>query len=280
MPELPEVETICRRLREGDLSTPPLIGMEITGAALYWQKTLEHPEAANFFSQIQGRTIDQITRRGKYFILTLDKGHLLGHLRMSGDLIVERQDEPLDAYCRFCLYLQEGWRLSFNDMRKFGRIWYVDDPQIVLSSLGPEPFDADLDAKNFFERLQSRRRQLKPLLMDQNFLAGVGNIYADEALHLAGLHPLTIANQIGFVQAEALLSAIRKVLEAGIRHNGSSIDWIYRGGDFQNYFYVYGREGEPCKTCGHLIERIVVAQRSSHFCPFCQPMEANDGNQS
>jgi formamidopyrimidine-DNA glycosylase len=160
--------------------------------------------------------------------------------------------------------------LVFNDTRKFGRVWLVRDPDEVLSGLGPEPLGDEFTAQTLYAGLQSRRRQLKPLLLDQSFLAGMGNIYTDEALHMARLHPLAPSDSVDLEQARALWGAIRSVLQEGIRRNGASIDWVYRGGEFQNYFRVYDREGQPCPVCGTAIERLVVGQRGTHVCPHCQ----------
>ncbi|MCX6034993.1 MAG: DNA-formamidopyrimidine glycosylase, partial [Chloroflexi bacterium] len=135
---------------------------------------------------------------------------------------------------------------------------------------GPEPLSEAFTADWLYSSLHIRRRQLKPLLLDQAFLAGLGNIYTDEALHLAKLHPLLLSDLVTKKQAKGLWQAIRKVLEEGIRRNGASIDWVYRGGDFQNHFRVYGRTGEPCPVCGTPIERTTVGQRGTHFCPKCQ----------
>jgi formamidopyrimidine-DNA glycosylase len=136
--------------------------------------------------------------------------------------------------------------------------------------LGPEPLDPFLTPELFANMLHASRRALKPLLLDQSFLAGLGNIYADEALHLARLHPLIIANCLNQEQSDRLLWSIRQVLEEGIRRNGASIDWVYRGGDFQNYFRAYHCTGQPCPVCNTLIERMIVGQRSTHYCPQCQ----------
>ena len=191
---------------------------------------------------------------------------------MSGDMRVEDiQGNPVLKHDRLVLNLDNGSRLAFNDTRKFGRAWLLADPHEVLGGLGPEPFDPGLDATSFNEMLAARSRQLKPLLMDQSFLAGLGNIYTDEALHLAKLHPLRLSGSLNPAEAERLLAAIRAVLSEGIRRNGASIDWVYRGGDFQNHFRVYGRTGESCPECGETIERLVVGQRGTHICPNCQP---------
>jgi formamidopyrimidine-DNA glycosylase len=140
----------------------------------------------------------------------------------------------------------------------------------VLADLGPEPFDTKLTPARFHAMLAVRNRQLKPLLLDQTFIAGLGNIYADEALWASRLHPLTTSNSVSKAQAGELIRAIRKVLREGIRRNGASIDWVYRGGEFQNHFKAYQQTGEPCSRCGSPIRRIVVGQRSTHFCATCQ----------
>jgi len=143
----------------------------------------------------------------------------------------------------------------------------------VTGKLGPEPLEDGFTPQTLYEGLQARRRRLKPLLLDQSFLAGMGNIYTDEALHMARLHPQAMSNSVKREQAEVLWEAIRAVLQEGIRRNGASIDWVYRGGQFQNDFRVYGREGQACPACGTAIQRIVVGQRGTHLCPACQPRE-------
>jgi formamidopyrimidine-DNA glycosylase len=265
MPELPEVETIARSLQ------PLLMGRRIQSARLLWERTLAEPGAEEFAERICGQTIRSTGRRGKFLLLPLSQDTLLIHLRMSGDLLVEALETPPAVHHRLLLEMDNGQRLAFNDPRKFGRAWLVSDPQTVLSGLGPEPLDSSFSAADFYQRLHGTRRQLKPLLLDQSFLAGLGNIYTDEALHLARLHPLTAANLVDEGQAVCLLQAIREVLQEGIHRNGASIDWVYRGGDFQNYFCVYQRTGQPCPVCGTTVERIIVGQRSTHFCPVCQP---------
>jgi formamidopyrimidine-DNA glycosylase len=168
---------------------------------------------------------------------------------------------------------QEDRFLVFNDARKFGRVWLTPQPELVLGRLGPEPFGEEFTPQWLHAALKRRHRQLKPLLMDQSFLAGLGNIYTDEALHRARLHPLRASDSLQHRQSDALWSAIRAVLEEGIRRNGASFDWVYRGGEFQNYFRVYDREGQACPACGAKIKRVVVGQRGTHFCPRCQRLE-------
>ncbi len=243
----------------------------ILKANLLWPRTLAAPEPGNFQRQIVGQRIERIGRRGKFLRLYLNQAELLIHLRMSGDLLVEPSEAPLAPHHRLVLDFDDGRRLAFNDTRKFGRVWLTDEPETVLGDLGPEPLDPVFTWQEFHQALQSRRRQLKPLLLDQHFLAGLGNIYADEALHRAKLHPLQLSNQISETQSKELFESIRVVLQEGIRRNGTSIDWVYRGGEFQDYLQAYGQTGNPCSVCGTAIERLIVGQRSTHICPGCQP---------
>jgi formamidopyrimidine-DNA glycosylase len=166
--------------------------------------------------------------------------------------------------------LSDGNSLVFNDTRKFGRVWLTAEPQEVLGKLGPEPLGSDFTVQWLHAELHKKRRQLKPLLLDQTFIAGLGNIYTDEALHVAKLHPLSVSDSVTARQAGALHKAIHAVLNEGIRRNGASFDWVYRGGKFE--FRVYGRTDEKCPVCGTKIRRILVGQRSTHYCPKCQKL--------
>jgi formamidopyrimidine-DNA glycosylase len=264
MPELPEVETFVRTLR------PALIGKTILSATLLWPRTLADPAQATFKKNIRGQKIISISRRAKFLDLELSKSHLLIHLRMSGEMLVVLGGYQPAIHDRLILQLSEDARLIFSDPRKFGRVWLVKDTTSIFSKLGPEPLSEMFTGSWLFNSLQSHHRQLKPLLLDQTFVSGLGNIYTDEALHLAKLHPLLLSNSINQKQAEHLCQAIRDVLEEGISRNGASIDWVYRGGEFQNHFRVYGRGGEPCPVCGTKIKRITIGQRGTHFCPHCQ----------
>jgi formamidopyrimidine-DNA glycosylase len=272
MPELPEVETIVRKLR------PHLLGKAIKDADLRWSRTLAFPSPRKFREQIKGQEIKEVTRRAKFFILHLSDFSLLIHLRMSGDLFIKDSKIGPEKHDRLILRLlptqssaqDRPSNLVFNDTRKFGRVWLTADPEEVLGRLGPEPLSKRFTPRWLYTALHSKHRQLKPLLLDQTFIAGLGNIYTDESLHLAKLYPLVASDAITAKQAGALHEAIRKVLKEGIRRNGASIDWVYRGGEFQNYFRVYDRAGKPCPVCGTKIERITVGQRSTHFCPKCQ----------
>jgi formamidopyrimidine-DNA glycosylase len=264
MPELPEVETIARKLE------PDLVGRTIKEADLRWPRTLAMPSPKTFKEQIKGQKIREVTRRAKYFILKLTDFDLLIHLRMSGDLYVKNSTTEPEKHDRLVLKLSGSKILVFNDTRKFGRVWLTAHPQEVLGALGPEPLGREFTSQWLYGSLQKRHRQLKPLLLDQTFLAGLGNIYTDEALHIAKLHPLRLSDSVSRKQAQALREAIRKVLKEGIKRNGASIDWVYRGGEFQNYFRVYDRDGKPCAVCGTPIQKLVVGQRGTHICPKCQ----------
>ncbi len=274
MPELPEVEVIARALRQGGRGGAPVLGATIVTTHIAWPRTVATPSPEALKKHLRHARIAAVGRRGKYlhFRLSPSSGpaHLIFHLRMSGDLLLVQEAAPLPRHARVVFTLADGRRLVFNDPRKFGRIWLLADPAPLFAPLGPEPWDPRLSPEAFHARLRRRRRRLKPLLMDQAFLAGLGNIYTDEALHRARLHPLTPACALTLQQAADLLQAIRQVLAAGIARNGTSIDWMYQGGNYQRHLQVYGRAGQPCPRCGTPIQRIRVAQRSTHFCPGCQ----------
>lgn len=283
MPELPEVETIARTLREGGQGRAPVTGRVILGARLLWERTLAAPSAEIFTARLPGQRIEGVGRRGKFLVFRLSDDWLLIHLRMTGDIRTEPPvDErglplPLLPHDRLVLELDggapgaPGLRMAFNDARKFGRAWLVPDPAMVTGGLGPEPLDERFTAADLYDMLRARRRQIKPLLLDQTFIAGIGNIYTDEALHAAGIHPLRLSDSLTVDEAGRLWAAIRAVLAEGIRSNGASIDWAYRGGGFQNAFQVYDRKGKPCPTCGAPVERMLVGQRGTYYCPRCQP---------
>jgi formamidopyrimidine-DNA glycosylase len=264
MPELPEVETLARLLR------PVLVGRTILSADLLWRRTLAAPSPARFKKQVAGQQINAVVRRAKFFHLQLSADSLIFHLRMSGDLLAVLGGYEAGKHDRLILKLSNDATFIFNDPRKFGRVWLVSDPAAVFSGLGPEPLSDEFTPTWLFDALRARRRQLKPLLLDQGFIAGLGNIYTDESLHRARLHPLTCSASVSEAEAGALWEAIRLTLQEGILRNGASIDWVYRGGEFQNHFRVYGRTGEACPVCGTLVERIVIGQRGTHFCPECQ----------
>jgi formamidopyrimidine-DNA glycosylase len=275
MPELPEVETVVR-----DLKAAGLVGLGITHARVLWKRSIAMPSPARFLREIRGLEIRGLARRGKFVVLTLSRRHtLLVHLRMSGRLDVVRSgsQNPPRPHDRVILILNDGRELRFEDPRKFGRVWLVRAPARILGKLGPEPLD--LSAADFSARIAARSRFLKPLLLDQAFIAGIGNIYSDEALWAARLHPQRKSDSLRPGEAVALLKEIHKVLRRGIRNLGTTLGSgkthfrLPRGksGRNQEMLCAYGQTGEPCPRCGTKIVRILVGQRSTHLCPACQP---------
>jgi len=268
MPELPEVETVARGLHQH------LPGSTIIGAAIYWPRTLARPALDEFRARIVGRRVESVGRRGKYVVITLDKGYLLVHLKMSGRLFVAPTGEALDPHVRAVLDLDGGRQLRFRDARKFGRIYLVDEPEEVTAPLGPEPLAADFTLDSFRRLLGRRSGRLKSMLLNQEFLAGVGNIYADEILFVARLHPLRRADTLTAGDQARLYDAIRSVLLCAIAACGTTLpdrnylDAEGRAGDYRAE--VYGRDGDPCLACGTPIERLVIGGRSTHYCPKCQ----------
>lgn len=292
MPELPEVETIVRKLRNGEPverglpAYPTPIGCVITRAWTDWPRAM-YPSARAITRQLPGHRIESIGRRGKYIVFTLSPCppvslssgacHLLIHLKMSGRLDVVSADTPRARHTHFVLTLDNGYELRFNDARKFGRVYLVNDLAQVTGDLGPEPLDPAFTLKAFRQLIAAKSGALKPLLLDQTFIAGVGNIYADEALWRARLHPLRRASSLTPDEVAALYRGIRAALNDGIQHEGAAIDWVYPEGNYQDHFRVYGRTGQPCRRCRTPIRRIVVGHRSTHFCPHCQRQRGSRG---
>jgi len=273
MPELPEVETIARLIR------PDVVGRTIRSARVGWERTLGGRSRRSFARRVRGAVIKGVWRRGKYIVLDLERngrpaGALVVHLRMSGRLLLAgaAQETP---YARVSLVLDNERVFHFIDVRKFGRFVWVEDTGEILDPLGVEPLEEAFSEEWLAERLRARRRLLKPLLLDQSFIAGLGNIYVDEALFASGLHPLSRSDRISRPAARRLWSAITTVLGEAIEREGSSFDTFYRTpqgqpGSYQHQFQVYGRTGRACRHCGTTIRRIVVGQRGTHLCPRCQ----------
>jgi formamidopyrimidine-DNA glycosylase len=276
MPELPEVETIARRLRTGCGGEPALVGREILAVEIRHPKPVAVPTPEEARARMRGQRFVEISRRGKFLVCRLTRDYLLVHLRMSGDLQLFRAGEPPRKHDHVVWHLDGGWDLRYHDPRRFGRIWVVSTPEAVLGALGPEPLAPQFTSAQLEGMLRGRKRQLKPLLLDQTFIAGIGNIYADEALHRARLHPLRRSDSLRKEEAARLWRGIRAALRVGIAQDGASIDWVYRGGDFQNHFRAYGREGDPCLKCGAKIRHITVGQRSTYYCPRCQRKNRKD----
>lgn len=274
MPELPEIETLRR-----DLISLGLPGRRIIDVRIFWDRSIQSPPPGEFRRLIRGRRVCGIRRRGKYLSINLDgELSLVIHFRMTGGLTVSEEEAAPDPHDRVIFFLDTG-SLVFHDTRKFGRMVLTEEPERIFDSLGLEPFDPTLTPELFFSRHTSRKRALKALLLDQGFIAGLGNIYADESLFAAGLHPLIPANTLDRPASANLLRCIREVLDRGIRNRGTSLgdgesnfSSSGRYGRNASSLQVFRRTGKPCPRCSALVERIIVAQRSTHFCPVCQPL--------
>ncbi len=272
MPELPEVEITVRYLRQH------LRGQVILGADFLWKRTLAPQSKRKFLTWLPGAGIDGVSRRGKYIVVALKKkavppkACLLIHLRMSGSVDVVSARLRRGKHDRFIMRLGNQRELRFDDPRKFGRVYLVPHHSVVTDNLGIEPFDRSLTPALFLGMLQACRGAIKPLLLRQSFMAGIGNIYADESLWRARIHPLTAARQLSGKQARCLLQSIRSILRTAIKTQGTDNgDNVVKGGMYQPK--VYGRDGQPCRRCRATITKLVVGQRGTHICPRCQRRE-------
>ncbi|RJX17115.1 MAG: DNA-formamidopyrimidine glycosylase [Ammonifex sp.] len=272
MPELPEVETIRQQL-EALVS-----GARILDSTVYLPKVISEPSPEVFAGLIRGRQILSVTRRGKYLVFGLSGGYtLVIHLRMTGQLIYE-EEGATPRHTHLILHLERDRRLRFTDLRQFGRVWLFPSAdtrsQAGMEKLGPEPLSPEFTETYFATRLRNSRRSLKPLLLDQQVVAGIGNIYADESLYRAGLHPNRRANSLNDREAKALYRAVKEVLHAGVSHRGTSIrnylDAEGRAGSHQDFLKVHNRAGRPCPRCGSAIEKTKLGGRGTYFCPSCQ----------
>lgn len=271
MPELPEVEYLARQLREA------LIGSRIMRVEVFWPRAVSGITPEELIARLAGRRVLAVGRRAKYLVLTLDNGEsLVIHRRMSGNLRLARADETV-PYTRVLFTLSNGRRLAFTDPRKFGRVTVVAPEELpaLFGRLGPEPLDAEFTPDVLAERLARRQRSIKTSLLDQSVVAGLGNIYADEALFRARIHPLRLAASLTPDEIVALHVGIQQTLQSGIEHGGTTFgrhrDLYDEPGSNLEHIEVYRRTGQPCPRCGAAIVRIRIAQRSAHFCPHCQP---------
>lgn len=268
MPELPEVETVVRGLKFAASSRRIAKITHISPHLIEREPKL---------GSIAGETFADFSRRGKYIIARFASGRrLLIHLRMSGRLLVKNKREQPGKHDHLVLILSKGnEKLVFSDVRKFGMVQLLgDNGNPSLDSLGPEA--TTIRSREMFRLLQSSRRPIKALLLDQTKIAGLGNIYVDESLHRAGIHPCNSADRISWPQTVRLTRAVHQVLKSAIKYNGTTFD-SYRGtngapGRFAALLKVYSREGEKCSSCGGAIAKIKACGRGTHFCPTCQPL--------
>ena len=267
MPELPDVETIRRGL------IPKVTGRRFADVTLDWPKAVRGLSPEDFRQRLVGQTVEELERRGKYLIFRLSGGDaLIIHLRMSGALLLNHPET--DRYVRAIFHFDDGSELFFCDKRKLGVMWLVDNEDAVVGRLGPEPLEPGFTPEVLGDLLKGRSAPIKSVLLDQGAIAGVGNMYADEALFAAGIHPLKRARDLSRDEVERLCTAIREVLESGIAHMGATVSDFRnpdgRPGHAQLFFNVAHRKGKPCPACGTPVERIPLRNRGTYFCPRCQ----------
>lgn len=270
MPELPEVETVVRGLRG------PLVGRTALEIWTDWPRMLRGAAAEELSARLHGQTFRAVTRRAKYILCQLDHDLLVVHLKMTGRLYVTPDEaaHEADRWVHVRVQLDSGQQLRFSDARKFGFVALTAEFASLAPALGPEPLEDEFTIADFAARLARRKTAIKAVLLDQSVVAGVGNIYADEALWRSEIHPLRPAASLRPEEVAVLHESIRVVLSAAIDAEGASVNWYRKPdgttGSAQTAFAVYGREGQPCLRCGTPIEKIRVAQRGTHFCPNCQ----------
>ncbi len=273
MPELPEVETIKRTLEK------KLTGLTIVDVDINTPKIIRAPAPEEFTRSVKGCKITRLRRRGKYLLIYLSRDKvMIIHLRMTGRLVYAEPADPLPRHTHIIFQLSNGCELRFADMRRFGRVSLAQVQDLnqlkVIKELGPEPLEQDFTTSYLRKTLKRKRVRIKSLLLDQTFIAGLGNIYADEALHRARLHPERVACSLTPREIAKLHSSIVEVLQEGIANRGTSmrdyVDGNGRAGDYQSLLRVYSREGERCLQCGTPVARVKVGGRSSYYCPACQ----------
>lgn len=271
MPELPEVETIARQLRARGVE-----GRSIISVSIRWARTVEPLSVACFSRELRGTVIEEISRVGKWLLFALSSGKtIMIHLRMSGSFSMSPS-----SHDRLVLKLSDGLTLHYRDTRKFGRWKLVEDPQSILGKLGPDALTGRFTLKYFSAAMRKRHRMIKPLILDQSIVAGLGNIYADEALWEAQIHPERLSDSLSDAELASLYQAIRHVLRVGVRNRGTSLgdgktnyrDVEGESGGHREKVKAYGRAGKPCKRCKKKLVKAVVAQRGTTYCPACQAL--------
>lgn len=266
MPELPEVETIKNEL------LPHVLGRTIKSVDIYWDKMVKQPSVEEFSTRIIGQKITGLSRRGKYLFFHLSGGEVLVmHMKMTGSLLVNPSD---GKFTRAVLRLDKGVDLHFRDPRKFGKMWLDKDESAVAGKLGPEPLDDDFTVGVLAEILKKHAAPIKPVILDQSIIAGIGNMYADEALFEARIHPLKPAKALTPAEIKRLYNAIRLVLQKALKKKGASVRNYIRPdgepGTAHDEFSVAHGVGKNCPKCGGAIKRIVVRGRGTYICPKCQ----------
>lgn len=273
MPELPEVETIKNEL------APWVVGQSFTMVTISDVKVVCGCSAKEVRRGLIGQKVDKLERRGKYLIFHLSNGNaMIIHLRMTGSLLIDPGEDGRYVRAAFCL--SNGHRFVFSDRRRLGKMWLVDDADVVVCKLGPEPLEKRFTPNTLRQRLSRHHIPIKAALLDQCIVAGIGNMYADEALFAARIHPLRKTDELSPKHVQTLRNSIRRILQAAIGNKGASVDTYVRPdgelGTAHFGFKVAHRGGELCPVCGGTIERIVVQNRGTYFCPICQPLRRSD----
>jgi len=269
MPELPEVETIKNEL------SPYVIGRKFARVTIYDTKLVRQPSAEELCQKLIGQRVGSLERRGKYLIFHLsDSEVLIIHLRMSGALLLN-PTQP-DKYTRAVFHFDNNNQFAFTDRRRLGVLWLVEDEQTIVGKLGPDSMSSELNVEVLANLLHKHQAPVKAMLLDQTFIAGIGNMYADEALFAARIHPLRKANSLSPVEIKRLYNAIVDILQSAIEGRGASVDTYKRPdgepGTAQFNFHVAHRGGKPCAVCGTSIQRLAIRNRGSYFCPNCQTL--------
>ena len=270
MPELPEVETVKNEI------SPYIIDRRINGVTLIWEGIVKEPSAREFCSRLVGQKITSLTRRGKYLTAGLSSdGFLIFHLKMTGSLLIGQDSSKPPKYTRAIIHLEKDTNIFFRDPRKFGILKLVKDKNTIIGKLGPEPLEDKFTSQLLTKILANRKAPIKALLLDQHLIAGIGNMYADEALFAAKIHPIRAGDSLSQKEIERLHDTIHRVLWAGISNKGASTDTYFRPdgtqGSAHDEFKVAHGSGKTCHDCATSIERIVVRNRGTYFCPKCQP---------
>jgi len=270
MPELPEVETVVRHIN------PHLKGKlikRISPLNNYKKVFATHTPTA-FNNLVMGQKIKRVWRRAKFIVVDLEAGHMLIHLRMTGRLLTKLTKDDKPKHLTVHMQLNDGSELYFKDYRKFGRWYYYQNLDYINSRLGIEPLSSGFTSDWLYYNLRNHSRQLKALLLDQSFIAGLGNIYVDEVLWTAKLHPQKLSSTVGRKKNDILHSAIQNILQRAIDQQGTTIINFYFGegleGNFKNALDIFNRQGQKCHRCGKIIKKIRVSQRGTHICPKCQ----------
>lgn len=273
MPELPEVETVVQLLNT------LVVGKTVKNVEVYWDNIIAHPDVETFSEQVVNQTFKSVDRRGKYIIFNLSDGSMVSHLRMEGKYYV--YDEPVkkDKHTHVIFNFTDNSQLHYHDTRKFGKMYLygINEELKAIEKIGLEPWDENLDSNYLLEKAKNRKISIKAFLLDQNIIAGIGNIYVNEICFVAKVHPATAASKITKTEFDTIIEATKDILERAILAGGTTIKSYTSSlgvtGLFQQSLLVHNKTGEPCTICSTLIKKITVSQRGTYLCPTCQTIK-------